>query len=193
MLDLEGEVREEVAIVKLTHVRVWQNGKFVPITEEEARILHPGGTVSACSGLFMCDLCGQYVTFTDGPIRDRYFRHESYNAISQKCPDYNKGNTSNISFQFEPKEYELPIKLTLKKNNDFLLELGLPPLPKSDFINQSKVVIKTSYGYEYNLNPIDENNLRVIKNKSVYEYMEWRLQDKGRTFLSVGSIPSEYY
>ena len=74
-----------------------------------------------------------------------------------------------------------------------MLELGLPPLPKSDFINQSKVVIKTSYGYEYNLNPIDENNLRVIKNKSVYEYMEWRLQDKGRTFLSVGSIPSEYY
>lgn len=45
----------------LTHVCMWSDNGWKRVTAEEAARLHPGGTVSARSGLFMCELCGQYV------------------------------------------------------------------------------------------------------------------------------------
>ena len=56
----------------LTHVAMWNNG-WKDITIEEAIKLHPGGLVSAKSGLFMCKLCHQNVMLTDGRIYRRYF------------------------------------------------------------------------------------------------------------------------
>ena len=66
------------------------------ITAEEAAKLHPGGTVSAYSGLFMCELCGQYVILTDGDIRKRYFKHSAYEK-SKDCPGHYKLVNTNIS------------------------------------------------------------------------------------------------
>ena len=56
-------------MASLTHVCMWSDNGWKRITAEQAARLHPGGTVSARSGLFMCELCGQYVTLTDGDIR----------------------------------------------------------------------------------------------------------------------------
>ena len=47
-------------MASLTHVCMWSENGWKRITAEQASRLHPGGTVSAHSGLFMCELCGQY-------------------------------------------------------------------------------------------------------------------------------------
>lgn len=65
-------------MASLTHVCMWSENGWKRITAEQAALLHPGGTVSAHSGLFMCELCGQYVILTDGDIRIRYFKHSAY-------------------------------------------------------------------------------------------------------------------
>lgn len=65
-------------MASLTHVCMWSKNGWRHISAEEASKLHTGGTVSAHSGLFMCELCGQYVILTDGDIRVRYFKHSAY-------------------------------------------------------------------------------------------------------------------
>lgn len=73
-------------MASLTHVCMWSDHGWKRITAEQAARLHPGGTVSARSGLFMCELCGQYVTLTDGDINVRYFKHSAYEK-SKDCPE----------------------------------------------------------------------------------------------------------
>lgn len=53
-------------MASLTHVCMWNENGWKHITAEDAARLHPGGKVTAGSGLFMCELCGQYVALTDG-------------------------------------------------------------------------------------------------------------------------------
>lgn len=62
-------------MASLTHVCMWSDNGWKRITAEQAARLHPGGTVSAHSGLFMCELCGQYVGLTKGGEKTRHFRH----------------------------------------------------------------------------------------------------------------------
>ena len=57
-------------MASLTHVCMWTEHGWKRVTADEVSHLHPGGTVSARSGIFMCELCGQYVTLTNGSIRD---------------------------------------------------------------------------------------------------------------------------
>lgn len=64
-------------MASLTHVCMWSDNSWKPIAAEKAAILHPGGTVSAHSGLFMCELCGQYVILTDGNSNRRHFKHSA--------------------------------------------------------------------------------------------------------------------
>ena len=72
----------------LTHVVMWDNecNEWKDITIEEAKKMHPGGTVSARSGLFMCKLCHQNVTLTNEKVNSRHFRHERDNYKSLHCP-----------------------------------------------------------------------------------------------------------
>ena len=44
----------------LTHVCVWSSKGWTHIAPEEVARSHPGESVSARCGLFMCELCGQY-------------------------------------------------------------------------------------------------------------------------------------
>ena len=60
-----------MASASLTHVCRWSENGWKRITAEQAAKLHPGGTVSAHSGLFMCELCGQYVILTNGSVNKR--------------------------------------------------------------------------------------------------------------------------
>lgn len=75
-------------MASLTHVCMWSDNGWKRITAEQAARLHPGGTVSAHSGLFMCELCGQYVILTDGDISLDLTHSLLYDATRRKqiCP-----------------------------------------------------------------------------------------------------------
>lgn len=73
-------------MASLTHVCMWSDNGWKRITAEQAAKLHPGGTVSSHSGLFMCELCGQYVSLTDGAVQTRHFRHSAHEK-SKNCPE----------------------------------------------------------------------------------------------------------
>lgn len=60
-------------MASLTHVCVWSSKGWTHITPEEVARSHPGGSVSARSGLFMCELCGQYVRLLMVISRHRIF------------------------------------------------------------------------------------------------------------------------
>lgn len=71
----------------LTHVCVWDKNGWKKITVNQAVKMTRGyGGVSASSGLFMCELCGQYVSLTSGNIRNPYFKH-SKEEESKDCPE----------------------------------------------------------------------------------------------------------
>ena len=96
-------------MASLTHVCVWSDNGWKPITAEQAAKMHPGGTVSARSGLCMCELCGQYVLLTDGDIRVRYFKHSAYEK-SKNCPERTFG--TSYLYSYSSKEHDLPIRIT---------------------------------------------------------------------------------
>ena len=48
-------------MASLNHVCMWEGHGWKRITAEEAAKRYPYGTIHADSGLFMCELCGQYV------------------------------------------------------------------------------------------------------------------------------------
>ena len=75
-------------MASLTHVCMWSDNGWKRITAGQAARLHPGGTVSAHSGLFMCELCGQYVILTDGDISLDLTHSLLYDAARRKqiCP-----------------------------------------------------------------------------------------------------------
>jgi len=75
-------------MASLIHVCMWSDNGWKRITAEQAARLHPGGTVSAHSGLLMCELCGQYVILTDGDISLDLTHSLLYDAARRKqiCP-----------------------------------------------------------------------------------------------------------
>jgi len=114
-------------MASLTHVKMWSDHGLVPITAEEAASLRPSGTVSAHSGLFMCDLCGQYVTLTDGQIYARYFKHSS-SEKSKDCPERTFG-PGVLPPLYSPEAHELPIKICNVSDAGFSFEIGFLYLP----------------------------------------------------------------
>ena len=160
-------------MASLNHVCMWSEHGWINVTAEEAAAIHPGGTVSSHSGLFMCDLCGQFVTFTDGQIRDRYFKHSKKEA-DKTCPERTFG--SSYSPSYSSPEHELPIKLIVSDPTSFRLELGLICVPPSILAKQliKKIEIKSTNGHSYN-------------------YSFERLNEGTTTYLPVGEEPSENY
>lgn len=159
-------------MASLNHVCMWSEHGWIQVTAEEATRLHPGGTVSAYSGLFMCDLCGQYVMLTDGYERIRYFKH-SANEANKNCPDRTFGPLYTPTF--DARDLELPIKLIVTKK-DFMLELGLLYIPDSILKKQpaQSVIIKGSEGGQFTFS---------------FE----RLNSDSITYLPIGKEPSQKY
>ena len=159
--------------MSLTHVRMWSGHGWKKVTVSEAAKKFPYG-ISARSGLFMCDLCGQYVTLTIGGIRDPYFKHSSEEK-SKDCPERTFSNGSYPTF--DAQVHELPIKIQIKSSEQFEFEMGFIS-PPPDLIGERddrKIII---YG----------NN-----NSSGFQYSLERLSSNGITYLPVGNTPCKTY
>ena len=164
-------------MVSLTHVCMWSENDWKPITAEEADKLHPGGTVSAHSGLFMCELCNQYVILTGGTKRRRYFKHSAYEK-SKDCPERIIGAGCSVSYN--PQDYDLPIRITGVSSNSFSFELGLIRAP----------ITNLSKDFQIKIRPLGAND---IGTNDVYEYAKERLNRDSITYLPIGYRPFENY
>ena len=152
---------------------MWSYNGLKRITAEQAVGLHPGRTISAHSGLFMCELCGQYVILTGGDIRTRYFKHSAYEK-SKNCPERTFG--AGCSIFYSSKEHDLPIRITSVSASSFRFEIGLIHAPISS-LNKDFII--------------------KIKPKGVsdvcYEFVKERLNYNSITYLPIGERPFEKY
>lgn len=160
-------------MASLTHVCMWSGNGWKRIAADQAAVLHPGGTVSARSGLFMCELCGQYVILTDGDVRTRYFKHSAYEK-SKDCPERTFGAGYSISYGAQ--EHELPIRITNVSSSSFSFELGLIRVPIYLLSKDLCIEIKP------------KGTVGVY-----YEFRKERLNCEGITYLSIGERPFEKY
>ena len=160
-------------MASLTHVCMWSDNGWKRITAEQAAKLHPGGTVSAHSGLFMCELCGQYVSLTDGAVQTRHFRHSAHEK-SKNCPERIFG--ANYSISYGSLEHDLPIRITGVSSSSFRFEIGLIRAPIA--------LLSRDFCIE-------------IKPKGVsatpYVFTKERLNYESITYLPIGEKPFEKY
>ncbi len=161
-------------MASLTHVCMWDDNGWKRITAEQAAILHPGGTVSANSGLFMCELCGQYVILTDGDVRERYFKHSAYEK-SKDCPDRMSGTDGVVSYA-SYEQHDLPIRITNVSSSYFRFEIGLIRAPINSLNKDFRVEIK----------PKGTSGISFLFTKE-------RLNYNGVTYLPIGERPFEKY
>lgn len=151
---------------------MWSDKGWKHITAEEAAKLHPQGTVSAQSGLFMCELCGQYVLLTDSNVQVRHFRHSS-SEKSKDCPERTFG--ARVTYSFKAGEHELPIRIKNITSSRFELEIGFIQVPHLFLTDELKIEIRLS-----------------SPNRS-FIYAGERINRDSISYLSVGNIPSENY
>ena len=159
-------------MASLNHICMWSEHGWVRVTAEEAARKHPGGTVSVHSGLFMCELCGQYVTLTNGGMRVRYFKHSAYEA-NKNCPERTFGPFYTPTYS--PSEHDLPIRIVLN-GNTFSFEIGILYVPETILKKQAekKVTITTYSGKTF-----------------VFSFE--RLNSETITYLPIGDEPSSLY
>ena len=160
-------------MASLTHVCMWSDNGWKRITAEQAAELHPGGTVSAHSGLFMCELCGQYVSLTDGAVQTRHFRHSAYEK-SKNCPERIFEAGSSISYCSQ--EHDLPIRITGVSAASFRFEIGLIRAPIGSLTKDFCIEIKPKG-----------------VSTTPYVFTKERLNCEGITYLPIGERPFEKY
>lgn len=159
----------------LTHVCMWSEHGWKKITAYEASRLHPRGRVSAASGLFMCELCGQYVILTEGEKNVRHFKHEK-SEKSKDCPERTIG--PSVCMTYNAKKYELPIRICNITSNQFDLELGLLYVPQ--FILQEQKIQHVA------IQPLGSQDDQYI-------YSLERLNPETLTYVYIGNIPAPKY
>ena len=157
----------------LTHVCMWSEHGWKRVSAEQATRHGASGTVSARSGLFMCELCGQYVTLAWGTIRDPYFKHSS-EELSKDCEE--RTFSASAPTTFTAGSHSLPLRLRILSSSQFELQIGLLPVPNSLLSDKRKIIILSS-------------GLSSLR----YEYATSRIVDGTITYLSVGSVPAPNY
>ena len=160
-------------MASLTHVCMWSDNGWKRITAEQAARLRPAGTVSAHSGLFMCELCGQYVTLTNGAVQARHFRHSAHEK-SKNCPERIFGAGYSISYSSQ--QHDLPIRITDVSSSSFRFEVGLIRAPIDPLSRDFRIEIK----------PKD-----VLA--TLYVFAKERLNCDSITYLPIGKRPFEKY
>ena len=157
----------------LTHVSMWTQHGWKRVTFEDVAKHHPGGTISARSGLFKCDLCGQYVTLAAGPQRS-YFKHNS-KEIDKDCEERSLSVSKNIAFK--PENHELPLRLIVSGSR-FSFELGFTPLPPQIFEkNRKRQILINAKGIT----------------EETFQYDWERINNNTTNYLYAGDNPAETY
>lgn len=105
----------------LTHVSMWTDNGFQPTTPNQAAKIHPYGA-SSRSGLFVCRLCGQYVSFVQNSYNTHFFKH-SRGEEDKDCSERSIGASGSVTIKM--KQQSLPIRLTVHSANSFSLALGI--------------------------------------------------------------------
>lgn len=160
--------------MSLNHVCRWTEHGWERTTAFKEVLNHPGGTVSAASGLFICELCHQHIIFTNGEKLDRYFKHSSAEQ-DKDCKERTKYCKSK-SYSLQASERDLPLRLEILSLQNFELQVGLPPVPES--------IPEKHIGHKIIISSTDN-----VK----YEYSFERISEDRITYLSVGNIPCEKY
>lgn len=157
--------------MSLTHVCKWTSYGWKHINAKDAAD-YCYSTVHAKSGMFMCELCGQYVTFSHACQQIPHFRHNSAEQ-DKDCEERSKYLRAH-SEPFKKESRGLPLRISFTKQGDFEFELGfmLPPNISVDTLNTCSVVIAPEK-LEYSLS--------------------LRLQPGKLTYLSAGTTPAPSY
>ena len=159
----------------LTHVCVWSRNGWKRITPEEVAREHSLGGVSARSGIFMCSLCGQYVTFFNGRVQTPHFRHSSAEA-DKSCPQ--RMIAHGYDYTYVAGEHELPIRMVNVTDHSFEFELGLLAVPRAILKQQEKKSVT--------IIPLD-------KSITPFVYSFERLNVESITYVPIGEHPCESY
>jgi len=154
----------------LTHVCIWDNGvhRWKRITASEAASIFPY-TVEAKSGIFMCELCHQYVYLTRPGKNRRYFGHTP--EEDKSCPERTFGVISPLDC--DNTKHDLPIRIKLQ-SSDFELEIGLLGIPQSS------------------VDELRNQMIRIHPAQLAYRLKE-RLRADAITYVSIGQIPFPEY
>lgn len=157
----------------LTHVCKWDGTGWKPITAQEVQRESPGESISEKSGLFMCELCGQYVRWNHRTTYIEHFKH-SGEEKSKDCPEHSQA-VKTVQL-FEAREYNLPIRMMIRSEKRFKIEIGLFDIPE---------------------NPIEPGcTIRIeVANQNVkpFKFSAQRIQPNGITYLSLAdAVAAEY-
>lgn len=161
--------------MSLNHVCMWQDKGWKRVKIEEVSKKAKAG-ISAKSGIFMCELCGQHVTYAKGDKNTPYFRHAS-GEESSLCPEKSTNNgyyhsTNNLNLETRG----LPIKINIIKNSSFKFVIGLPKISDDIFysLQDKQILIRDS-------------------NNKTHRYLGERLEKNEVTYLGIGEIPALEY
>lgn len=157
----------------LTHVCMFSEHGWREITAQKAGEIYPD-TVSAVSGIFMCNLCHQYVYFSNPQKKERYFGHTK--EADKSCPERTFSFRTDIDSRSE--KHDLPIRLKLLPS-DFELELGLLGVPASD--------LQELQDHKIQITPIGRN-----ADPLSYALKE-RLSENEISYVLIGTIPYPEY
>lgn len=158
----------------LNHVCTWHKNGWKRITASEAAKTAQYG-VSASSGLFMCELCGQYVILTKAGLRDPYFKH-SKSEEDKNCEERSLSyNQAYYGGRLSTEKRGLPIRMVLEGSNHHF-EIGFPRLGPilKDLPKNSKIQI------------IDNNDQE-------FTYFFERLNQDSITYFNIGNEMSRGY
>ena len=155
----------------LNHVCMWVDNQWKPVKAHEIVSLHQIGGVSGYSGLFMCSLCGQYVTFANGDVNEPHFRHRK-EELSKNCPERTFG--AGYQIQYDTKRHDLPLKIHIN-SSELSFEIGLIKVPP-EYLNQNSFV-----------------EIRSDDKTESFRYNSERLILDTVNYLYVGKNPSRQY
>lgn len=156
----------------LTHVSIrdaelgWRH-----ITPNEASKLFPNEPVSANDRVFMCELCGQYVTFVNSRVYQRFFKH-SKGEENKNCEE--RIRRSNKYPPLQTGRYLLPLKIVLHSDGrGFSLSIGIPRANEFDADAQVLITGKEARPHIFALSE--------------------RMQDGGISWLNLGQDINNQY
>lgn len=132
----------------LTHVSMkYGDSGWKHVTAEEAEALFPKQSVPAGTRQFICECCGQYVSFTKDGINVRHFKH-SRGEEDKTCEERVARNAECEIVQYNT--YDFPLRLALY-DTDLNLSIGIPQCAIKTKDIKVTVQGKREDGHEYTI------------------------------------------